>query len=92
MQANVFPAADLTMPAAELFGLQGLEQIGYKPNVEQTEQVKFGIKFLYSILPAAFHLIAVLIFQKFPITQEVHAEIRAQLEARRAAEDEEETA
>jgi len=70
---------------AVFIGLQGLEQIGYQPNVEQTEEVIFGMKFLYCILPAVFHLIAVLIFQKFPITQEVHAEIRAQLEARRAA-------
>jgi GPH family glycoside/pentoside/hexuronide:cation symporter len=71
---------------AVFIGLQGLEQIGYQPNVEQTEEVIFGMKFLYCILPAVFHLIAVLIFQKFPITQEVHAEIRAQLEARRAAD------
>jgi len=70
---------------AVFIGLQGLEQIGYQPNVEQTEEVIFGMKFLYCILPAVFHLIAVLIFQKFPITQEVHAEIRAQLEARRTA-------
>lgn len=70
---------------AVFIGLQGLEQIGYRPNVEQTEEVIFGLKFLYCILPAAFHLIAVLIFQKFPITQEAHTEIRAQLEARRAA-------
>jgi sugar (glycoside-pentoside-hexuronide) transporter len=73
---------------AVFIGLQGLEQIGYQPNVEQTEGVKFGMKFLYCVLPAAFHLIAVVIFQKFPITEEVHAEIRAQLDARRAAHDE----
>jgi len=76
---------------AVFIGLQGLEQIGYQPNVEQTEQVKFGMKFLYCILPAVFHLIAVVIFQKFPITQEMHAEIRAQLEARRAANAEAES-
>jgi sugar (glycoside-pentoside-hexuronide) transporter len=74
---------------AVFIGLQGLEQIGYQPNVEQTEQVKFGMKFLYCILPAVFHLIALLIFQKFPITPEVHAEIRAELEARRDALGEE---
>ncbi len=42
----------------------------------------FGIKFLYCIVPAVCHLAAVIIFQRFPITAEVHAGIRAQLDAR----------
>ncbi len=66
-------------------GMQGLEAIGYVPNQDQTEEVVFGIKFLYCIVPAACHLAAVLVFQRFPITADVHASIRAQLDARRAA-------
>jgi GPH family glycoside/pentoside/hexuronide:cation symporter len=67
---------------AVFVGLQGLEAIGYEPNVDQNESVIAGMKFLYCLLPAIFHLVAVLIFQRFPITAEVHAEIRAKLDAR----------
>jgi Na+/melibiose symporter-like transporter len=44
------------------------------------------MKLLYCVLPAVLHLVALLIFQKFPITPEVHARIRAELDARAAAE------
>ena len=65
-------------------GMQGLDRIGYVPNVQQTPGVIEGMKFLYCLLPAVLHLAALLIFQKFPITPEVHAQIRAQLDARKA--------
>ena len=65
-------------------GMQGLDRIGYVPNLEQTPDVIAGMKFLYCLLPAVLHLVALLIFQKFPITPEVHAQIRAQLDARKA--------
>lgn len=70
---------------AVFVGLQGLHAIGYQPNVEQNSDVIAGMKFLYCLLPAIFHLAALVVFQRFPITQEVHAEIRAQLDARRGA-------
>jgi GPH family glycoside/pentoside/hexuronide:cation symporter len=63
-------------------GMQGLERIGYRPNVEQTPAVVLGIKLLYCIVPAVFHVGALLLFQRFPMTAEVHAEIRAKLEQR----------
>ena len=63
-------------------GMQGLAAVGYVPNQDQNETVVFGIKFLYCIVPAVCHLAAVVIFQRFPITAEVHAGIRAQLDAR----------
>ena len=66
-------------------GMQGLDAIGYVPNQDQTETVVLGIKVLYCIVPAACHLVAVLIFQRFPITAEVHAGIRARLDERAAA-------
>ena len=40
--------------------------------------------FLYCLLPASWHLAARVLFQRFPITREVHAGIRAEL-ARRSA-------
>jgi GPH family glycoside/pentoside/hexuronide:cation symporter len=66
-------------------GMQGLEALGYAPNQEQSDTVVRGIKVLYCIVPAVCHLAAVIIFQRFPITAEVHAGIRAQLDARAAA-------
>ena len=77
---------------AVFIGLQGLEFIGYVPNVEQTKVVITGIKVVYSILPAVLTLIAVLIFQMFPITQQVHAEIRAKIDARKLGDAAVETA
>ncbi|MCP4752442.1 MAG: MFS transporter [Proteobacteria bacterium] len=65
-------------------GLQGLELIGYVPNVEQPGIVIMGITVLYSLLPAVLNIIAVVVLQMFPITQEVHAGIRAQLDARKS--------
>jgi GPH family glycoside/pentoside/hexuronide:cation symporter len=69
---------------AVFLGLQGLDAIGYEPNVEQNADVIGGMKFLYCLLPAIFHLIALVILQRFPITPEVYAEIRARLDARRS--------
>ncbi|MCP5057850.1 MAG: MFS transporter [bacterium] len=67
---------------AVFIGMQGLEFIGYVPNQDQTESVIEGMKFLYCILPAILNLLAVIIFQRFPITRERHEDIRAQLELR----------
>lgn len=66
-------------------GLQGLHAIGYVPNVAQTPRVVAGIKFLYCVVPAICHLAALLLFRFFPITPEVHARIRAELDARKEA-------
>ncbi len=66
-------------------GMQGLDALGYTPNEEQSAEVVLGIKFLYCIVPAVCHLAAVVIFQRFPITAEVHAGIRARLDERAAA-------
>ncbi len=69
---------------AVFVGLQVLELIGYVPNVEQTETVKIGIKVLISFLPASLSIVAAIIFKMFfPITPEVHAEIRSKLDARK---------
>jgi GPH family glycoside/pentoside/hexuronide:cation symporter len=72
---------------AVFIGLQGLQAVGYVPNVAQTPTVIAGLKFLYCLLPAICHLAALLIFLRFPITPEVHAGIRAQLDARKAARE-----
>jgi GPH family glycoside/pentoside/hexuronide:cation symporter len=66
-------------------GMQGLERVGYRPNVEQAPAVILGIKVLYCLVPAACHVAALLLFRRFPMTAERHAQIRAQLDARAAA-------
>ncbi len=71
---------------AVFVGMQGLELIGYVPNQDQSESVIQGMKFLYCILPAILNGIAILIFQRFPITRDEHERIREQLDARRAAD------
>jgi GPH family glycoside/pentoside/hexuronide:cation symporter len=82
---GVWSFADKAAVGLAIFlGLQGLAAIGYAPNVEQDDGVIAGMKFLYCVLPALFNLAAFLIFQRFPITPEVHAAVRAQLDARRA--------
>jgi sugar (glycoside-pentoside-hexuronide) transporter len=70
---------------AVFIGMQGLEYVGYVPNQDQTEGVIKGMKFLYCILPAILNGVAILVFQRFPITREEHARIREQLAARRDA-------
>jgi Na+/melibiose symporter-like transporter len=72
---------------AVFVGMQGLEAIGYVPNRAQTPGVIAGMKFLYCLLPAILNLVAVGLFQYFPITREVHREMRTELEARRSACD-----
>jgi len=69
---------------AVFIGISGLHVIGYVPNVEQTPSVILGMKLLYCILPGICHVAAAIIFQKFPITAEVHARIRAELDRRNA--------
>jgi Na+/melibiose symporter-like transporter len=70
---------------AVFIGMQGLETIGYVPNQEQTEPVIAGMKFLYCLLPAILNAVALITFQRFPITREVHEQIREHLQARRDA-------
>jgi glycoside/pentoside/hexuronide:cation symporter, GPH family len=58
-----------------------LSAVGYVPNQAQTEQVVFTIKFLYSIFPATFYVVALLIVMRYPISERVHRAIRAGIDA-----------
>jgi sugar (glycoside-pentoside-hexuronide) transporter len=62
----------------------GLDIIGYQPNQQQTDATLFGLKILYGPVPACFLLLSLLIFFRFPLTRESHAEIQQALQARRA--------
>ncbi|GAB4350098.1 MAG: MFS transporter [Candidatus Abyssubacteria bacterium] len=65
-------------------GMQALALMGYVPNVEQPLRVFWTLKFLYSILPAICFFGGYLLLRNYPITQEVHARIRAEIEEKKA--------
>jgi len=58
-----------------------LSAVGYVPNVEQTPEVVFTIKFLYSIFPATFYVAALLVVLRYPISAAIHLRIREGIEA-----------
>ena len=62
-----------------------LTLVGYEPNVEQTEQVKFTMSALMSWVSTACFLVGIWIFYRFELTETEHARIRAELDARNAA-------
>ncbi|MGB0692491.1 MAG: MFS transporter [Pseudomonadales bacterium] len=65
-------------------GLFGLGFIGFNsvmPEMNSPEQL-FGLKFLFAMFPSVFYLTACAIAWNYPITEERHKELRAELEAR----------
>jgi Na+/melibiose symporter-like transporter len=61
--------------------LFGLAQFGFDPSpgaINDADQM-FGLRFLFALLPSAFYLLACAIIWKYPITEERHMEMRAQL-------------
>ena len=63
-----------------------LQWIGFEPNVDQTEATKLAILVLYALFPSAGMFIGVALFFRFRFTEEEHARIRVELDARAAAE------
>lgn len=58
-----------------------LSAVGYVPNAVQTPEVVFTIRFLYSIFPACFYVLSLLIVTRYPIGEEEHRAIRRGIEA-----------
>ena len=58
---------------------------GFEPNVAQGESARFAIRALMSLFPLVCFGIGVLLFLRFRLTREAHAEIRAVLDARAAS-------
>lgn len=65
-------------------GMNALGLMGYIPNQDQSPQVWWAMKFLYSILPAICFAGAYFFLRKYPITQNEHERIRAEIEAKKA--------
>ncbi len=70
----------LTIPLAVLATL------GYQPNVEQTPQVQFAIRAIFSLAPATTALIAFGVACFFPINEAIHRAIWAGIEAHKRGE------
>jgi GPH family glycoside/pentoside/hexuronide:cation symporter len=66
-------------------GMQALDKMGYMPNVDQPLRVWWTLKFLYSILPAICFGACYFLLRRYPITQEEHERIRAEIEAKKSS-------
>jgi GPH family glycoside/pentoside/hexuronide:cation symporter len=67
---------------AVFVGMQALDLAGYEPNVDQTTRVIWTIKTLYFILPAVCFATSCYLLRYYPITQQEHARIRTEIEAK----------
>lgn len=60
-----------------------LDHFGFVPNAEQGERALFGIKLMFSVLPAAFAILGGVAVLFYPLTEERVREIERELTARR---------
>ncbi len=67
-------------------GLFILGAAGYKPNSEQPEGVVFTLRLLYALVPCLCNVAAILIALAYPITEDVHSEIKLAIARKRAGE------
>jgi GPH family glycoside/pentoside/hexuronide:cation symporter len=58
-----------------------LGAMGYQPNAEQSPEVVLVIRILFALVPAAFSTLALIIAWRFPITEEIHHQIRQGIDA-----------
>jgi GPH family glycoside/pentoside/hexuronide:cation symporter len=65
-----------------------MSQVGFEPNQQQTADSLNGLVMLFSIIPAAFGVLAILILLAYPISDKRIAEISVELEERRKASGE----
>ena len=63
-----------------------LASLGYVPNVDQSETVRFAISAIYGLVPAMFGVLSLLVFLLFPIKEKEHRAILAGIEAHKRGE------
>lgn len=63
-----------------------LGAVGFQPNVEQTEVVKWTILVLFSLVPAVITLTAMVLAFRFPINEAIHREILNGIEKHKRGE------
>ena len=86
-RAGVFFATwSFTYKLAASFGtwlaLAGLGWFAFNPSPEMlnTPEQLFGLRFLFALAPSLFYLGACVVIWNYPITREKHAEVRAELD------------
>jgi len=62
--------------------LSVLELVGFEPNIEQSDEVKFAIVALYSLAPLACYLVGAFLLSSFSLDETEHTRIRRVLDAR----------
>ncbi len=75
-----------TIPGAAV-PLAIMGSLGYEPNVEQTDTVKFGIRALIGLAPAISGLLSLAVFTLFPINEKNHAAVLEGIERHKRGED-----
>lgn len=69
--------------AGMLAGL-ALGASGYTPGADQSETVKLALRVMMSGIPLVTYGAGILLFRRFALTRDAHAEIRTELDGRRA--------
>jgi GPH family glycoside/pentoside/hexuronide:cation symporter len=64
--------------------LSVLEWVGFEPNVDQTDEVKFAIIALYSLAPLSCYLLGAMLLSRFSLDEAEHTRIRRVLDERAA--------
>lgn len=64
-------------------GLSALGLAGYRPNIEQSDQVVLTLRTLYALVPSICNIIAFGITLSYPISSGVHRDIRTAISQRR---------
>jgi GPH family glycoside/pentoside/hexuronide:cation symporter len=70
----------VAIPGAAL-PIAALAAIGYVPNAVQTPEVQLGIRVIYALVPAVFGIASYFLARLYPISEAVHAEIKAGIAA-----------
>lgn len=65
-------------------GLAILGMAGYTPNAEQPEQVVMTLRVLYALVPSICNIVAIAIAFAYPISSQIHVEIRKAIEQQQA--------
>lgn len=55
---------------------------GYTPNIEQSEQVRLVLRTLYALVPSICNMLAFVIVLAYPISSQIHADIRRAIASR----------
>ena len=62
-----------------------LQAAGFEPNVDQSEEAKFAIRALFSLMPATCYVVGALLFARFAFNEAEHRQVREALAERALA-------